>query len=533
MLRLGLLTFAAGCVWAATELRFALRTDPGTLDPLLATDESAEAIGYLTGGVLIRLNRQTQQLEGELATTWKVRDGGRRIDFVLRHPVECSDGTQFNSQDVVATIRRMADPNLHSAIADSFRAGTGEIKAEASSPHEVSIFFTAAVANVASLFDQVAIPCGNSKPQAGVLGPFMVTEYKSGQYILLRHNPHYWKFDGGNRLPRAASIRLDILTNRETELLRFRKGGLHFLDKLDPEMFDRLRKEMPAAAVDAGASLDSEMMWFNETPNAPFPAHRQEWFQSKTFRRALSMAIQRDDMVRLVYRGHADAAIGPVSQSNKIWFNSSLRPWEYDPRKAIRLLEQDRFRFDGQVLRDHNGNAVEFSLITNAGSKIRMQLATMVQQDFKKIGIKLNVTPLEFQSLVERITRTRDYESCLLGLTNVELDPNQQMNFWQSSSTHHAWNPGQKSPATGWEAAIDELMKVQATAASQPDRKRAFDRVQEIVFEEAPVLYLINPHVLVAVSPAVRNAAPSALPPHLFWNIEKLALVETAALKGK
>jgi peptide/nickel transport system substrate-binding protein len=153
----------------------------------------------------------------------------------------------------------------------------------------------------------------------------------------------------------------------------------------------------------------------------------------------------------------------------------------------------------------------------------------MLQQDLKRIGIRVNLAPLEFQSLIGRITSTNDYEACLLGLTNVEIDPNSQMNVWMSSGTHHPWNPGQAEPATPWEAEIDNLMRQQAGAASQAVRKKAFDRVQRIVIEEAPAIYLVNPDVLCAVSPLLRGAAPSPLPPHLYWNIENLGLEQPAS----
>jgi peptide/nickel transport system substrate-binding protein len=225
-----------------------------------------------------------------------------------------------------------------------------------------------------------------------------------------------------------------------------------------------------------------------------------------------------------VYQGHALPAAGPVSQVNKLWFNARLTPQPFDTKLALRLLGEAGFRLEAGTLRDRSGRPVEFSLITNAGSKTREQIGALLQQDLGKIGIRVNFTPLEFQSLIERITRTQQYEACLLGLTNVEVDPNSQINVWPSSGTHHAWNPGQSKPATPWEAEIDHLMNLQASATAQKVRKRAFDRVQEIVAEQAPIIYLLHPHVLVALSPRVRNAAPSALPPHLIWNIEHLSM---------
>ena len=514
--------------FADGELRFCLRTDPKTFDPLLANEEASETIRYLTGGVLIRFNRVTQKLEPELAQSWKVLNSGKRIDFVLRSGIRFSDGTPFDAEDVLATFRRIGDPNLASAIADEFRSGAGQIKATSTGRYAVSISFSQPLPGVEYLFDQLSLSSSRSaQKEKASLGPFFFADYKAGQYVLLRRNPNYWKADsGGKRLPYLDSVRLDIQSNRENEVLRFRRGELHFIDKLEPELFGRLQKEMPKAVVDAGPSLDSEFMWFNQVSDAPIPDYKRKWFQSQKFRRAISAASQRADMVRLAYHGYARAAAGPVSPSNHVWINSRVQPHAYDLQQARRLLEQDGFRLDGQTLRDRGGAAVEFSLITNAGSKTRAQLGTLLQQDLKKIGIQVNFTPLEFQSLIERITKSQKYEACLLGFSNVELDPNAQMNIWLSSSTHHAWNPGQKSPATPWEAEVDQLMKKQATAADLRSRKAAFDRVQEIVSEQTPFVYLVHPNMLLAVSSSVANAAPSALPPHLYWNIEHLRLTE-------
>lgn len=531
-LRTGFLALAAvACISAQSggELRFCLGADPKTFDPLLAEEEPSDVVRFLTGGVLIRFNRQSQQLEPNLAASWTVRDQGKRIDFVLRPNVRFSDGTPFGPADVVAVMRRIMDPNLHSGIADSFRSAGGEIRAESSGPNQVSIFFSAPVAGLELLFDQLAISSSRASANA-VLGPFMLAEHKGGQYVLLRRNPYYWKTDSnGQKLPFLDSVRIDIQANREIELTRFRRGELHLVDKLDPEAYQRLSMEAPSTVRNAGPSLDAEFFWFNQNPNAPLPEYKRKWMTSKLFRRAISAGVNRDDIVRLVYRGYGHPAAGPASPANNLWVDSKLTPQPYDPQLARKLLQEDGFRFDGDRLRDRAGNEVEFSLITNAGSNTRTQIGTMLQQDLKKIGIRLNFTPIEFRSLIERITRTQQYEACLLGTSNTEIDlPNSQMNVWLSSGALHAWNPREAKPATPWEAEIDRLMQTQHTAVDRHARKAAFDRVQELIAEEAPILYLVHPDVLVAVSSAVRNAAPSALPPHLFWNIESLWLAGTA-----
>jgi peptide/nickel transport system substrate-binding protein len=509
------------------QLRFCLHSDPKTFNPLLAEEDSSETVRYLTGGVLMRLNRMTQELEPELATSWKISDGGKTITFTLRTGLSFSDGTPFSANDVAFTIQQMMDTSLHSPTGDAFRSGDGKTVTKVLAPGRVSVTFPAAIAGLDKLFDQVAIMSAqSSKKEMAVLGPYDVLEYKAGNYLLLEKNPHYWRHDAaGKQLPYIQTVRLDIQSNRDTEMLRLVRGEIDFINSLDAEYFDKLMQQNPALVHDSGVSLDSEQMWFNQVPNSPLPDYKKAWFRSTSFRRAISEAINREDLARVAFRGHARPAIGPMSPANKFWFNAKLQPHPFDQKSALARLAQDGFRFQDGVLKDRDGHAVEFSIITNAGNKYRERMATMMQQDLSGIGIKLNVVTLDFPSLVERITRSFDYEACLLGLIGNDLDPNSsQMNVWMSSGENHQWNPNQKAPATAWEAEIDKLMREQATSLDPKKRKAAFDRVQEIVWEQEPFIYLVNRNALSAVSPNARNVHPVVLRPQVYWNIDEISI---------
>jgi peptide/nickel transport system substrate-binding protein len=518
---------------AQSELRFCIASDPKTFDPLLVEDDSSEAVQYLTGGVLIRVNRLTQNAEPELATSWKVTGGGRTITFLLRDGIRFSDGTPFSADDVAYTVERLMNPNLHSPIGDSFRAGEGKVITRVYAPTRITITFPAPIAGLDKLFDQVAIMSAKSpKKEMAVLGPYYLTEYQAGSQILLKRNPNYWKRDSaGKPLPYTDSIRLYIQQNRDTEMLRLLRGEIHFINSLDPEYFDKLKSKNSSMVHDAGVSLDSEQMWFNQVPNAPIPDYKRAWFRSANFRRAVSNAINRDDLARIAFRGHAHPAVGPVSPANKFWFNSSLRPHRFDRTSALQRLSQDGFRLQDGALRDAMGHKVEFSLITNAGNKYRERMAALVQQDLAGIGIKLNVVTLDFPSLIERITSSFNYEACLLGLVNTDLDPNSQMNVWLSSAENHQWNPRQKTPETTWEAELDKLMRAQASAMNPNKRKQYFDKVQEIAWDQEPFLYLVNRDSLSAVSPSLLNAHPVVLTPQVYWNIDQLSLAAEVARK--
>ena len=517
------------------ELRFYLRSEPKTFNPLTVADDASETIRYLTGGVLLRLNRDTQKLEPELATAWQVSKDGKTITFVLRHDIYFSDGTPFTSQDVKYTMDQLMNPELHSPTGDSFRSGSGKVECTLLAPDKVAIHFPSPVAGLDRLFDQVAIVSAqSSKKEMAALGPYYVSDYKPGSYVYLRKNPNYWKRDAsGRQLPYIDALKLEIQSNRDIELMKFSRGEIHLINTLDADYFDRLATSSPAMVHDAGPSLDSEQMWFNQVSTAPIPAYKLQWFTSRNFRRAISSAINRADLCKVVYNGHARPAMGPVSPANKFWFNSHLQPVRFDQQAALQLLQQDGFQLSAGKLRDRDGHAVELSIITNAGNRARERMAAMVQQDLRALGITVNVVTLDFPSLIQRITQDFNYEAVLLGLVNVELDPNEQMNVWLSSSDTHQWNPKQETPATPWEAEIDRLMRAQASSMDDIARKKSFDRVQEIVAEQVPFIYLVNKNALTGISPSLENAKPVALRPQTYWNIEHLKLTVERASNGK
>ncbi|HEV3037187.1 MAG TPA: ABC transporter substrate-binding protein [Candidatus Angelobacter sp.] len=532
-----ILLSAAMLAQTGGEMRFCIPSEPNTFNPLLPQEVSSATIIYLTGGVLLRVNRLTQKADPELATAWKVLDGGKKIHFQLRDGLRFSDGTPFSAEDVAYTMQKLMDPGLHSPTGDAFRSGEGRVVTNVLSPLSVDIVFPAPVANLANLFDAVPMLSSRS-PQKDIaaLGPFYMAEHKAGSYILLKRNPYYWKKDAnGKQLPYLDAIRLEIELNKEIEALRFSRGDVQMITALQPDIFEKLASQNAKQVQDAGVSTYTEFLWFNQTLTSPIPPYKRAWFTSTAFRRAVSEAINRADMARIVFHGHAQPAIGAVSPANKFWSNAKLKPHPYDPDSALRRLRQEGFQFDRGALRDKSGNEVEFSIITVANNHARENMAAMVQQDLKRIGIKVNVVTLDFHSVIERISETFNYEACLLGLLYSDLDPNGVMNVWLSSEPDHQWNPKQKSPATSWEAEIDRLMRAQASSGDERLRKQYWDRVQEIAWEQEPFIYLVDKNALVAISPKVKNAHPSPLHPQTFWNAEYLALGndELANRKGR
>ncbi len=521
---LALLTISAPCQAAPRlpgELAWAIHYDPKTFDPAKVDEQASELVRYLTGGVLLRLNRQTQEPEPQLAESFQVSPQGTSIVFKLRNGLRFSDGSPLTSADVAWSLRRVLAPSTQSIVADEFLA-PAEVTVDTPDKLTVRIHLPKRIIGVGKIFDEIAIEPANRPSESRVTsGPFTVADYKRGQYVRLSRNPNYWRRDGaGRQLPYATGVRLDVLNNREQEISLFLRGEYDLIDGLSPDYFGILAQKSSPSVHDLGASLNTEQLWFNQSSSAPLPEYERAWFRNRSFRVAVSVAIHRADLARIAYDGHATPAFGFESPANKIWRNESLKYPHESVADANRMLAASGFHLSGSRLYDSAGRPVKFSILTNSGSTARLKMAAMIQQDLTAIGMQVTVVSLDFPALIERLMHKQDYEACLLGVSNAEPEPSSMMNMWLSSSANHQWNPSQKTPATEWEAEIDRQMQLQASSPSQTVRKQAVDRVQQIVADQQPFIYLVYPNVLQAVSPQLRGVQPAILSPGPAWNID-------------
>jgi peptide/nickel transport system substrate-binding protein len=505
------------------ELAWAIHYDPKTFDPAKVDDQASELVRYLTGGVLLRLNRQTQALEPQLAESYSVSPQGTLIVFKLRDRLRFSDGSALTSTDVAWSLRRVLAAATQAPVAEEFVA-PGEVTVDTPDRLTVRVHLPKRVIGVEKSFDEIAIEPANRPSEGRVTaGPFTVSDYRRGQYVRLRRNANYWRRDSaGVQLPYASGVRLDVLNNREQEISLFLRGEYDVIDGLSPDYFAILTQRSPQSTRDLGASLNTEQLWFNQSPAAPLAEFEKSWFQNRGFRVAVSEAIHRADLARIAYNGHATPAYGFISPANRMWHNEALQYPHESVAEAARMLATSGFHRSGNQLYDAAGHAVKFSIVTNSGNAARQKMASMIQQDLAAVGMQVTIVPLDFPALIERLMHKQDYEACLLGVANAEPDPSSMVNLWMSSSPNHQWNPSEKTPATAWEAEIDRQMELQASSAVQQVRKKAVDRVQQIVADQQPFIYLVYPNVLLAISPQLRGVQPAILAPGLVWNIEAI-----------
>ncbi len=349
--------------------------------------------------------------------------------------------------------------------------------------------------------------------------------------MVLERNPYYWKVDSSKRrLPYLDEIVFVFAGNEDAQVIRFQSGDSDLLGRTTADNFALLTRDQVAKRYqlkDLGPALEYNFLVFNQNDltgkNLPQLAAKQRWFSDLNFRRAVSLAIDRQGITRLVFKGRAIPLWGNVSPGNRLWVNTSLPRPARSVAQARERLKASGFswRPDGSLV-DKQGQRVEFTIVTSATSAQRTAMATLIQADLKELGMDVRVVPLEFRALVERVVETFDYEASVQGLGGGDADPNAEMSIWLSSGANHMWRLGQKTPATPWEAEIDRLMQQQLSTLDAGKRKAMYDRVQAIVAEQLPFIFLAAPHILVAARGDLANFQPAVLDHYTLWNADRL-----------
>jgi peptide/nickel transport system substrate-binding protein len=524
------------------RLVYGERTEPKTLNPIFAADAASRDVLSALHADLVHINRATLRTEPALAKSYKVSPDHLHYELELRRGLRFSDGHPFDADDVLFTFQVFLDPKVDAPQRSLWVLDGKPITVRKLGAYAVAFDLPRVNAVGERIFDSVpmlprhlleaayrdgklaeAWPLRVAPQSIAGLGPFRLKEYISGQRIVLERNPWYWKSDeAGNRLPYVSELVFPFSAGEDLQILRFQSGESDVVNRIAAKDYEALKRQPQADGLtlqDAGPGFEYSFLFFNLTDTAP----RSAAWRRGNFRKAVSLAVDREAILRLVYHGFASPLAVPVPAGNRLWINQRVPPPARSLDSARRLLQADGFRWSaGGALEDAEGHAVEFTIAASSSNAERMQMATLIQADLRQLGVQVQVVPLEFRSLVDRVLRTHDFEACIFALSSPDADPNADLQMWLSSGSMHVWNPEQPKPATAWESEIDSLMQQQLITPQPEARKRIFDRVQEIGADQMPVIPLVTPHLLAGAKRALANFRPAAIEPFALWNVETL-----------
>jgi len=532
------------------KLVIAQRSEPRTLNPVVAIDQNALGINARLQADLIHINRATQKTEPALAKSWTTSKDGTVFTLKLRRGLRFSDGQPFDADDVLFSFQMYLDEKVHSSQRDLLIISGKPTKVEKLDPYTVKFTFPSPYSAAERVFDGLAIlprhllekdyqegkigqawPLNTAPEKIAGLGAFRLKQVVPGDRVVLERNPYYWTIDSnGQRLPYLDELTFIVVPTQDAQVIRFQAGDSQIISSLSADNYATLeaeQKTMHFKMYDAGPGLEYNFLMFNLNSDTegrlPEVARKQKWFRDVRFRQAVSAAIDRASIVRLVYRNRAAALATHVSPGNKAWFNSSVPVPARSLPHARELLKAAGFSWKSDnTLIDSTGQPVEFTILVGSSNTQRGQIATLVQDDLKAVGISAHVVPMEIRSATDRVLNTHDYDAIVMGLVSGDADPTPDMNVLISSGQTHLWHLGEKAPATPWEAELDQLMQKQLGAMNYQQRKNLYDRVQEILAQELPMIYLASPNILVGAQENLGNFHPAIIEQYTFWNAEEL-----------
>ncbi|MEZ2304422.1 MAG: ABC transporter substrate-binding protein [Microcoleus sp.] len=535
-------------------------------------NQSAYSVfGYLNEG-LINENGLTSELEPGLAESWEVSKDGKKIVFTLREGLKWSDGEPMTTDDIIFSYDKIYfNDKIPSGLKDTLRVGMSRqfpklkkidsrrVEFSVAEPFAPFIRYAGGIPILPAHILQESISNTDSEGKPKFLstwgtdtdpkkivgnGQYRMLSYTPNQRVVLERNPYFWRKDTqGTTQPYIQQIVWQIIENTDTQLLNFRSGDLDSLD-VQPEVFPLLKREEKRGkytVFNGGPDTGSVFMCFNlnqgrNAQNQPFvDPIKSRWFATKEFRQAIAYGINRDAMTNNIYRGLGAPLHSPIPAQSPFYLSpkEGLKTYNYDPKKAKELLLTAGFKYnDAGDLLDREGNKVRFTLLMAAGKKVREQMGTQIKQDLGKLGIQIDTQFLSFNTYVEKLRLTKNWDTYLGGFTGG-LEPHSGYNIWSVNGTLHSFNQGPQAgepPIKGWKVAdweqkIDDLYVKASQELNEPNRKEIYAETQRIIAEQAPFIYMVNPLTFEAVRDRISGVRYSAIG-GAFWNLYELKITE-------
>ncbi len=525
------------------RLTLATLSDPKSFNMIIAQETSTtNALAYLFEG-LTDTDGVTAEVRPKLAESWTHSEDGKVWDFKLREDVLWFDGERFTADDVVFTFNKLVyNPAVPNSARDVLTIEGQAIKVEKLDDFRVRFTLPKPFAPFLRYVGESILPqhilaesvkAGKFTSTWGVdtppeqligTGPYKLVEYKSGQRLVYRRNLSYWQLnEEGERLPYIEEIVVLIVPSLETHPIKFLNREIDAFSMRGEDYMTLQPKEAQEnfTIYDAGPATGTLFLAFNQNPDHLARA-KYKWFTDLNFRRAMAHAMDKQSMIDNIAFGQGYPQHSAASVANKIFHNPNVRKYEYDLEKSKAYLRKaEMIDRDGDGVReDRDGNPVRFMLLTNSGNTVRQDLGVMIKDDLAKLGVQVDFKPIDFNVLVTHLNSSFDWQAMIIGFTGG-VEPHGGKNLWHSSGSLHLWHPLQKSPATVWEAEIDELFERGAQELDQEKRQQIYYRWQEVVAEQLPVIYTINQASLYAVRDRFVNLQPTAYG-GIFHNIEEI-----------
>ncbi len=527
---------------------------PKTFNPFSSKDATSSSLAGLMYDSLFTTSAKDGKIIPKLAKSYETKDGKTYIVH-LRKGIQWSDGKPITADDVIFTwndiiLAGLGNTSTRDAVTIDgklpkvYKIDDFTVKFVISKPFSPFVRIMASQIAPKHVFEPITkqgakafdlFYSTNTNPKDFVVsGPFKLKEYKAAQRVVFEKNPNYYIINTDNKkLPYLDKLVYLIVGDLNNEILKFEGHETDVLSLRGSTVAPYKMKEAESDYKIYNLGADNGTMFIainlnkHQNNNGEFYVNpeKQMWFGDKNFRTAVDYAIDRKNMVQNIANGLAKPLFTAESL-NSIFLNKNIKGHERNLQIAKDYLEKSGFKYEkNKKLYDKNGERVEFDLYTNAGNTEREAIGVMVKQDLEDLGMHVNFKPIEFNTLVNKMTTTFDWDMVIMGLTGSPLEPHDGKNVWHSYGSLHLFNQRTKKPnfddRLKFEKRLDEIFDLAALQTDFANRKKLYDEYQQIIYEEKPIIYLYSPIRIVALRKKFKNIYPSQLM-GITYNIEEI-----------
>lgn len=474
--------------------------EPSVLIPMLASDAPSHSVAGLIFNGLVKYDTDLSVI-GDLAESWDISPDGMVITFHLRKGVKWTDGVEFTAEDVKFGFDTIIDDSTLTAYRENYLQVK---KAEVLNRYTFRVTYEKPFAPALTTWGNLVVLPKHllegkdlSKIDFGRnpigMGPYKFKKWTTGQDIVLESNRDY--FEGRPYIDRYI---YRIIPDPATMFLELRAGSIDMMG-LTPiqytkqtdtyffkENFQKFRYPVPSYTY----------MGFNL---------KHPWFKDKRVRQAIAHAIDKNEIVDVVLFGLGSPATGPYVPGTW-YYNPDVKKYEYALDKAKQLLKQAGWEdTDKDGIVDKDGKPFVFTVITNSGNSPRMNTATIIQWGLKKIGIKMNIWTLEWSTFIHEYINKRRFNAVILGWS-LGFEPD-QYDIWHSSKTRER----EFNFVSYSNPEVDELLEKGRRTFDIEKRKKAYYRIQEILADELPYIFLYVPDAIPIVHSRFKGIKPTTI----------------------
>jgi len=471
----------------STTLHLATSTNPSRINPILATDSSSSEIAAFIFNGLVKFDKDSETIIGDLAKDFYY-ENNTTIIFKLREDVKWHDGVMFTAKDVLFTYEMLMSPTVVSAFSASFRF----VKSV-----EIIDDFTLRVTYKQAYFKSLEtwmmgiLPHHILKDEKNLMsssfnmkpigtGSYKLHQLEHSKNIILVANDDY--FEGRAKIDR---ISFHVIGDSLTRFLMLKSSGLD-LGSIDPMQYERQLNDdfFEKFKIYKNISHSYTYLGFNL---------RRDKFKNPKVREALSLAINREEIVDILFFKHAKVCTGPFLPGTKA-FNEQVEAPIQNKKEAIKLLKEAGY--------DEN-KPFEFEIVTSNSSPVRPYAAQILQHQLKQVGVIVTLRVMEWQAFLNMVVFPNEFDSILLGW-GLSPTPDPYL-FWHTDSDKKGgFNLiGYDNPV------VDKMIEESQGIVDRDKLSVIWKRMFKIIVEDNPYLFLYIPTSISAVNKDIKNIEPS------------------------